>query len=98
MHFPQSAAPGTADAMAATFANAATPYYSYMTYCCGIPYFCVAGGKDEWLLLQSLCMDLSNIVSRFPIIFHQYLDRVAHLVGDITAYAFADMSDPSKLA
>jgi hypothetical protein len=47
----------------AAFADLVSPYYSYMTFMCGIPYVDLRGTPEDWRMISSLW----NIVKSMPV-------------------------------
>ena len=48
-------------AMAAVFADAVQSYYDYSTFCCGIPEIEVTGTTEDWQLLTTNSMAISEL-------------------------------------
>eukprot|EP00727_Mastigamoeba_balamuthi_P008980 m51a1_g4704 hypothetical protein (446) ;mRNA; r:247833-249291 len=91
-----SAGPGYHQAAASALAAAASPYYDYMTFMCGIPHFRIDGGSDEWQRLAAMCLELADHVTACntprTTQFAGYCRDVAGLVREVDAYAHCDMS------
>lgn len=80
------------NALCATMADAVQHYYSYMTYCCGIPKIKVLGTEEDYRKLAAASRRLAEILE-FNSATLAYYDRIAGLF-DRMADSFTS-DDPS---
>lgn len=65
------------------FLEAASPFYNYMMYACGIPVIKVGGVVEDWLLIQDNCRILSIKFKDVDSHLSPYLDSVMGILDHI---------------
>lgn len=79
----------------ASFCDAMSQYYNYMTYCCGIPAIKVTGTHDDWLMFETNLTTIKNQfnsvgVTEYDSWFNTVLYRISlisdSLVGGDTSF------------
>lgn len=68
----------------AAFAEAASNYYSYMTYCCGLPKVTFGGTMHDWDWMSTHCVELANVFDPSTSVY-KYLYRVMSLCENLYA-------------
>lgn len=89
--FP-SAFPGFQQVAITSLLAAASPYYRYTTYECGIPFLRVLGQRGEWMALLERIGQLKGFLGQMARTFPAYLDRVHARVSDIVTFAFEEQN------
>ena len=69
----------------AIFCEMASPYYNYSMYCCGIPRIELAGTIEDWELLLSSWIQLTNVFNTLPIT--KYSERVVPILNQFVQAA-----------
>ena len=68
----------------ASFCDSASNYYSYSTFCCGIPEIKIDGTRDDWALLQTHATEITNILSNVGLSFvNPWLSRASGAIDRI---------------
>jgi len=78
--------PGYTDMAASFLSAAASPYYNYISFMCGIPFVHVSGTADDWNTLSKACNRLKKYSQNKG--FCTYLKQVETKVDEIRHYAF----------
>jgi len=77
--------------MHAALCDAVKHYYSYMTYCCGLPEIRVAGPVEDWQLLLSTVAELAQLFKNIGYVeVVEYLIRVGDVFDKIQRSYFAE--------
>jgi hypothetical protein len=76
-------------AFEAAFADAVSPYYSYSTYCCGIPRIRVEGTKHDW---ETIREKWSTIAAKLDC-HAEYFGSVRNILSDIVGQFYEDDHD-----
>lgn len=87
---------GYREATISSLLHAATPFYDYMTYMCGIPNVSIVGRKEEWESLVKSCHRLSTTLTPCSA-FRKYLESVSGLMAVFIKHAFCDRSDTTAV-
>jgi len=78
--FP-SAPKGYATAIAASMLKMASPYFSYVSYCCGLPAIIVEGEDSEWAALDVKLAALQEEVGSVAFKLHEWSHETTTLDG-----------------